>query len=115
MNTWLPQVFWNLVTQSPFFLAMLVGSILAIARWRRHPGVSAALLLAVAILTISTLGGTFLTVWLPHFMRERGDGSPQHFSVIFGAISLVRSGIGGIAWGLLLFAVFSGRPRNEIQ
>jgi hypothetical protein len=101
--------------QVPLYLVWLVGMLLALTRWRRHPTPSLLALIAFALFLMSAISGTLLFHWAltvdrPHLERE----------LLFSAISLGRLIISAVAWVLVLLALFGWRtlppprmPRSE--
>ncbi len=53
-------------------LVWLVGVILSIASWQRHPRASRLTLIAVAILFVTSLVSTYTSLYLPLLLRDRG-------------------------------------------
>ncbi len=100
------QVLSSLVGQSPTFLAMLVGAILAIVRWSRHPGVSALVLSAVAIAVLTSLAAMFIFAILP---RAVADWEPAAIGWTYSIIGFVTATLYAVVWGLLLVAAFGWR------
>jgi hypothetical protein len=95
----------NLLTRLPLVLVWLVMGILAVVRWDRHPRKSLLTLLAVVILFLQAVVGTFLNVRLPLLMSDGAVGTSRI------ALWLTLLNIGGAlvsagAWGLLAAALF---------
>jgi hypothetical protein len=107
-DTILPTLFAYLV-QSPILLVWLAGFILAAVHWRKHPRVSLLTVIALAIFLIEGLVDTYLNLWLPLMLSERGMAAVQ-MGQFFTAKGIVTSIIGAVAWGLVVAAIFSGRP-----
>jgi hypothetical protein len=98
----------SLLLQSPILLVWLAGFILAVVYWRRHPRVSLFTVIALVIFLVETLVDSYLNLWLPLMLSERGMGAVQlgQFYMIKGFVSAI---IGAVAWGLLVAAIFSER------
>jgi hypothetical protein len=107
-DTILPTLF-SMMVQSPILLVWLAGFILAAVHWRRHPRVSLLTVIALAIFLVETLVNTYLNLWLPLMLSERGVAAVQ-IGQLFAAKGILTSIIGAVAWGLLIAAIFSGRP-----
>jgi hypothetical protein len=110
-DTILPMLFSYLV-QSPILLVWLAGFILAAVHWRKHPQVSLLTVIALAIFLIEALVDTYLNMWLPLMLSERGMAAMQ-IGQFFTAKGILTSIIGAVAWGLLIAAIFSGRPTSQ--
>ena len=104
----LSNIVTSLLTQAPVLLVMLIGLVLALTRWRRHPRASAFLAAGIAILFLGVLFGAMLNGALP-WLASRTGGS--RLGALVGAVSLVRSFVTAGAWGLVLAAVFADRAK----
>jgi hypothetical protein len=96
------------LTQIPVLLAWLVGIILAIVYWRKHPRVSLLTLIAIVALLAKSLIGSAVAMWLPITLREQGWVASQ-IGVILVVIGIVQSLVSAVLWGLLLAAIFGWR------
>jgi hypothetical protein len=73
MGTWVGVFLQSLVMMSPYFVVDLIGAILALVWWRRHPRVSLLTLLAtIGLALLVGVGGSFVLAWLPDHLRQRG-------------------------------------------
>jgi hypothetical protein len=115
MGTWVGRFVDSLVVMSPLFVVDLVGVILALVWWRRHPRVSLLTLLAIGLLASAAVGGSFLFAWLPYHLEQRGWSFGQT-SALYPVMALIRSALGAVAYALLLSAIFAGRSStNRLQ
>ena len=89
--------------QLPMVLVWLVGLIMAIVRWGRHPRVSSFVLIAVFISAGTSFGSQIVYRLLPGLV-ETGD-----ISRLFPLVSVCSSILYAVAWGCMLLAVFSDR------
>lgn len=89
--------------QLPMFLVWLVGVILAIVRWGRHPKVSGLILVGVFAAAGATFGAQIVFRLIPIFF-EGGD-----LGRIFPLVSVFTSLIHAFAWTCLLVAAFGDR------
>jgi hypothetical protein len=85
-----------ILTQAPVYLVWLVGIILALANWKKHPSVSLVALIGFVVLVLLALGTQIITV-------HHGVNWTQVGVAFLEA--LIRAG----AWGLVLAAVFGWR------
>jgi hypothetical protein len=92
-----------IIAQLPLFLVWLVGLILAITRWGRHPRISGLVLVAVFAAAGATFGAQIAFRLVPLFF-DAGD-----FGRLFPLISMFFSLIHAGAWICLLAAAFGGR------
>jgi ABC-type transport system involved in multi-copper enzyme maturation permease subunit len=82
--------------QTPVYLVWLVGVILAIVRWKKHPSVSLVALIAFVML--------FLLAMVTLLIAAHNGVKVGHPGITF-LEALIRAG----AWGLVLAAVFGWR------
>jgi len=107
MSDFLSFLTWLLAT-APTLLVYVVGIVLAAVFWRRYPRPALLTLIAMIVLLLLAVGGTFWSFWLPQKLLEDGV-STQQVGVILGASAFVRSVIVAIAMGLMLAAIFGWR------
>ena len=89
-------LFVALLTQLPVYLVWLVGIILALVGWKKHPSVSLVALIALVLLFCLAFATQLFTV-------RHGVGWGQVGVAFIEA--LIRAG----AWGLVLAAIFGWR------
>jgi hypothetical protein len=112
MNDVIVPALTQLVVQLPLLLVYLVGLMLALVFWRRHPTPCVLVLISTAILLVASVAQTFLTQYLIHARNERG-WEPQQLSWILSALAMAGSILRAIALSLLLSAVFLGRQAGQ--
>jgi hypothetical protein len=88
--------FVAILTQTPVLLVWLVGVILAIVGWKKHPSVSLVAVIAIVIL--------FLLAVVTELAAVRNGLNGFRPGVAF-LEELIRAG----AWGLVLAAIFGWR------
>jgi len=86
----------------------LVGAILSIVYWRRHPKVSRLTLIAIAIFLVESLLSTYAMIYMPAMSRERGLTNVQ-LSLYYLLYTIVASLMQAVAWGFILAAIFGRR------
>lgn len=97
----------SLLVRLPILLIWLVGVIIAIVRWQRHPRTSLMLVLGLAILTLASLIGVFWEAWLPQGAARIGVSRIGALASVYGIVQALISAVG---WVLVIIAVFSKRP-----
>jgi multisubunit Na+/H+ antiporter MnhC subunit len=97
---------------TPVIIVWVIGIILALSRWRRHPRVSQFALIACAVMIINLVVGRFLTIGLPITMRDRGWTMSQ-IGPIFAAIGIITALISAAAWTLVICAIFGWRDQRK--
>jgi hypothetical protein len=103
-----------LTTLIPVFIVWLIGAILAISRWRRHPRVSLFVIIAFVVMMGATVIFRVVSMWAPMIMRDR-DWSMGEFGAILTAINFVYALVNAAAWTLVLCAIFGWRANSEKQ
>lgn len=98
----------QLAGQSPVLLVYLVGLILALAFWRRHPGSCLLTLIATSLLLGVAVTQTFVTQCLVRAIAEM-DWPHEKLGWVLSAFALTCSLLRAIGLGCLLAAVFLGR------
>ena len=94
----------NLLVQLPSMAVMVVGLIVAIARWQRHPRVS--LLLVVALL--AQLLTSFTQPIAQNILIGTG-ASASELGLYFAILGIVSSIEYAVSLGLILWAAFGWR------
>jgi hypothetical protein len=100
-----------LLEQLPSLLVMLACMIYAIVRWRRHPRVSALVLLSLGWLIACAFISAVVYNWIPDWFLRSADPSntesvAQNIYLVLGLVSNVSISAGLIA---LLAAIFTQR------
>ncbi len=101
-----------LVGYLPLFIAWLVGSVLCILRWRRHPMVSLLALIAFVLFALEAFIGRCLWFWLWQRYHDSGWSNTQ-FSSALSVLVLARSGVTAVGWILILVALFGWRHTRK--
>lgn len=101
------------LVQLPLYAVWLVGIILCMKRWERHPGVSLVAMIAFSLLFFESLVGTLVSYSLPSILAERegmnsADIGPILHLVWFG-LTLVHAGL----WGVVIAAIFGWRNESR--
>jgi hypothetical protein len=90
----------------PQLLVWVVGFVLAIIHWGRHPRVCVLTTMALVIAAVGGLASRVAFTLIPQMAGQWGVGN---VAFVFGVVGFASSCIAALAWGLLLAAVFSGR------
>ena len=106
-NSPLEFLFTN-ATRAPFLIVYIVGLVMALVLWRRHPRVSLLSAIAFAMLLVSTiLNGVYMWYVL------RSDSAPELSRgtlLAVGNFAFTLLNVG--AWILILIALFCRRQRE---
>jgi hypothetical protein len=104
---------WNsyfiaLAERSPMFLLALVAIVIAIATWRRHPGVSGLTASAFVLYLLKSLIFVFLFRWLPS-LRESMHLSWDTIDTLSTVLGVFNDIFFAIVLLMLVLAAFSKR------
>ena len=97
----------TLIVQSPILLVWLVGFVIAVARWRKHPKVSALTIAALVLYFLGASGNTLASRALTGAFQGLGLGMPS--TLMWTAVRLGLAAVKATAWALMLVAVFAWR------
>ena len=96
-----------LLGNSPAIIASFVGIIVAAIGWQRAPRAAMLLMIASVMNLLLALVSLWLYgVYLPQLPSESRIASMQ----MIGIWSAVAGVLHGVAYGLVIWAVFAGRP-----
>ncbi len=100
----------NLFSQLPYYLVLLAGALVAVARWRRHPRASLLVVAGAVVLGLSSLASTSISWALPALAASRVlRFGYSRLANALGVCRSVLSVMAAIGYGLLLAAVFADR------
>lgn len=102
------QTFSVYLTQLPVYLVWIVGILLAIINWRRHPRAAQLTLAALFIFFMTSIGGTAISSWLPFTLHARGMAARQ-MGIVSAIINIIRALFNAFAFGILFAAIFGWR------
>ncbi len=63
----------SLLVQLPLYITWLVGIVLAIVWWKRHPRVSLLTVIGLAAMLLLTILFSIANLWLPLWIENFGD------------------------------------------
>jgi hypothetical protein len=98
----------------PYAIVWVIGIVLSLVYWRRHPRVSRLTLVAMVGFLITSFISTYLRIWLPVRVQERGL-STVHLGNAYTIINVVSSLVSAGLWVMLLSALFGRSSRREFQ
>lgn len=106
----LTQFLETLLTQLPSLITLLVGTVAALMRWRRHPSVSLVLAAGLVWMLVNILAFSVVyTFVLPSFFRSSALFLRSSIQFIYTAVGFVYNFAIVIGFALLLTAVFMKR------
>jgi hypothetical protein len=103
---------WGLLVSSPVYIVWIVGLVIAVTRWSRHPQVSLLAVSGLAILLVREVVATLVAPWL-QMSLIRGSMMPSRLGFIFGLLNFVGALIRAVGYGLVLAALFTRRPDRD--
>jgi len=98
----------------PIYLTWLVGAILALARWQRHPKVSLVMLISAVVFILGLLIQVAGYYWATNVVLT-GGGSIEEVRWLLLALALVNSLFTTTGAVLLLVAVFGWRDASRAE
>jgi hypothetical protein len=104
----LDQLVWRFAIYAPLLLVWLIGLIISLVTWRKHPQVS---LLAAVGFGIQLLQSTAWMLFFYWITSQRGafGWSAENMSLILGIANLIQTSLSAIAWVLIILAIFRWR------
>jgi hypothetical protein len=107
-----PYVFSQFLTWLPLYLLWMLGIILAMIRWQRHPTVSIQAALAFVILIVNSMASTVAYAWLPGYLQKGQNYSAEQVGYVLTAVRVFFNLVSAVAWVLILVAIFAERNRR---
>jgi hypothetical protein len=110
MSTGLSLYLMQFLGQTPLLIACVIGFVLALVYWNRVPGPARMTCLAVVLLVVASFGQT----WAQQFVVQNriATGSPGvQVAQTLSTIALIGGFVRAGAIGMLIAAVFMGRPQ----
>lgn len=98
----------SLLQRSPLLLVILVGLVLSIARWKRHPKASLLTVIALGFYVIKLFAFTALNYWIPS-LRESMHWSYAAANNLYTVLHVVNDIGFAIVIVLLVAAAFVDR------
>jgi hypothetical protein len=92
----------------PVLFVWFIGAVLALARWPRHPQVSAALLISLAGMFIAFVSQQVGIYLVQSYVRQAGQ-SASTIAIPMSVVGIVASVIRTTGWLAILIAVFGWR------
>ena len=103
----LSEVIHTLVVQTPSFLVIMVCLIFSIVRWKRHPKVSLAVMIALALLIAHVIIFALAYAFIPSMVTAPSDFSTRE--TLYLVISFMYNLLLAVIVGVLLAGVFMQR------
>lgn len=94
----------------PFYIVFVVGMILSVVFWKRHPSVSILSLMAFSLF----LGNMFILSGMQYWLMgaHQTDLSAAEIGRIATMLGIIRTLLGSVAWIMLLSALFGWRSTS---
>lgn len=99
----------SLAYQIPVLIVLLIGFIIALARWRKDPFVSLLTVLAIVIVSTITILGTFANSALSLILYYTFGMDYTTIGIIFSVVSVLFNLLTALSWVLLFIALFGKR------
>jgi hypothetical protein len=105
----------NLASQLPELLVCIVGVFLGLIWWWRHRKVSLLLMIALVILGLNLIALTALQTWSGEWFFGKTVAATDYreYRFLYSMIGFIKSLITAGTLGLLIYAIYSGRPEPD--
>jgi hypothetical protein len=103
----------DILVQLPELAVWFVGLTLALLNWRRHARAAPLVLLAMLMLITLRLVAGYVTGLLPVLIGGAAGPTAQQLAAAQTLSSCAQSAVAATAWGMVLLALFGGRPPRE--
>ncbi len=103
----LQALLFSLIPSLPMLIVEVIGIILAINRWQRHPRASAMIVTGLSLMAAASLASNGIRLWLTM------NGPVSSIVTIYGAIGLASSVFHAAGVTLLLCGAFANRPETS--
>jgi hypothetical protein len=98
------------LVQVPLYAVWIVGFVVAMNRWHRHPTASRRAVLAIGILFLNSLVMTAVYRLFPYLV---GNLNWSAVSWLYGGLGIASKCVEAGAWVLLLAAIFGARREQQ--
>jgi hypothetical protein len=112
MESFLPTLLQGLAVRTPIYVFCIVGLLVTLARWRRHPRVSLLAFLGIGRLFFGSLGAAVWYGVLPVLLSDSGLPAEQ-IGWIYSASGFGSLLLDSLALSLLLVATFIDRQQTK--
>ncbi len=114
MVTRLSTILTVYAVQLPFYLVWLVGIILAIVFWKKHPKASLLATIGLAGILILNIISVYTTTFLSMDLYKQGM-STANIGLAMGIRTIVFNILGAGCWGLIITSIFVGRKQAAVM
>jgi len=101
--------FLSVIVLFAITIVWVIGVVLSLSRWRRHPRVSLFALLACGMMLVSR----FQSVLLLPIINYYGWTEDQMGAIFFTVIGLITGLTTAVAWAFVLCAIFGWRDQRQ--
>jgi hypothetical protein len=105
----------SLASQLPELLLCAIGVFLGMIWWWRQRRISLLLIIALVILGLNLVVLTVLQTWSGElfFGKTVSPNDYREYRFLYGMIGFIKSLITAGSLGLLIYAIYSGRPEPD--
>ncbi len=104
------EITYFLLPRTPILLLALVGILIAIVRWKRHPKVSVLTFLGLGLFLIQSLTFMFVYYYLPRLPQT--GWALSSMNTLFSVVQVCQDFLFAIVIVLLVTAAFSSRQQQ---
>ncbi len=105
-------VFKSILMNAPICLVWVIGLGMAWVQRHEQPKVSALVAIALLLLLVNTVLGTYMDLWMPVMLDRYIEQLPRWLGHVLILNEPVQLAIQTVAWTLLLFATFNWRTTH---
>ena len=102
----------SLFVHGPVYATLLVGIVLALVRWSRHPRTSLFAVLGLGGLFVFSVAGTAVGIALPMVLRSQEVGTAK-IAMSLAAWGMATALLQAGSWVLVLIALFGPRTGDR--
>jgi hypothetical protein len=107
----LPSVFLRFLPLLPLYFLWVLGIVLALILFRKHPRVSMLAAAACVIMIANSMTSALVYTWLPGFLLQGQNYTQEQFSQAMAVVGVGFNLVSAVAWALILAAIFIDRHR----
>jgi len=94
----------------PVLIIWVIGLIIAIARWSRHPRVSMFATIGLILFILRALVSPWISLLI-----QQSEISFTQMGIRFSIFNVASAVVAAVGWIFILMAVFGGRSRHETR
>src|SRR2546428_6432712 len=102
---------WRMAIYGPLFIVWIIGIILALTTWRKHPQVSLLALVGFALQLFQSGAGIVFYYWISSPQALAPSWSSEEWMRVLQFFPFCQTCLSAVGWSLILFAIFRWRSQ----